>query len=168
MKRFVYPLAGLMTGLLSGSLVAASPCESGPPSQGAAWLADFDGNGRVDRLWLLPAADRPDTRGRAVDPWQGSGRPYDAHRLALVIERGRGAPGCLVIQNRRFFATPIWEGGDVPVHILRRGTPEALGWRRVARGWRGDGVLLGTEAGVDLLLFWDGRRPRIAQRNEIP
>jgi hypothetical protein len=38
----------------------------------------------------------------------------------------------------------------------------------VARGWRGDGVLLGTEAGIDILLYWDGRQPRIAQRNEAP
>lgn len=90
--------------------------------------------------------------------------------MALVLASGGGTPSaaCTVIQNRRFFATPIWEADDKPVRILRRSDPEAQAWRRVARHWRGDGILLGTEAGVDVLLYRDGRRYRIAYGSEAP
>lgn len=162
----------LVTGLMAGCALAASPCELGPPRQGEregrSLEADFDGNGRMDRLWLLPAASQPEARGRAVDPWRRQLRPFDPAALALVIDRGRGGAGCLLIQNRRFFATPIWEEGPSPVQILPRHSAPARAWLRAARGWRGDAVLLGTEAGVDILLYWDGRQPRIAQRNEAP
>lgn len=167
MKIFVSLLACLM----AGSVLAASPCELGPPRQGEqearSLEVDFDGNGRMDRLWLLPAASQPAARGRAFDPWRRLQRPFDPAALALVIDRGR-AGDCLLIQNRRFFATPIWEDGEAPVHILKRSSAPTRAWRKVARGWRGDGVLLGTEAGIDILLYWDGRQPRIAQRNEAP
>lgn len=165
-------LVSLLAGLMVGSALAASPCELGPPRQGdheaPSLEADFDGNRRIDRLWLLPAASQPEARGRAIDPWRRQQRPFDPAALALVIDRGRGGAGCLLIQNRRFFATPIWEEGGAPVQILPRLSAQARAWRKAARGWRGDGVLLGTEAGVDILLYWDGRQPRIAQRNEAP
>jgi len=167
MKTLVLLLACLM----AVSALAASPCELGPPRQGdheaRSLEVDFDGNGRMDRLWLLPAASQPAARGRSVDPWRRLQRPFDPAAPALVIDRGR-AGDCLLIQTRRFFATPIWEEGEAPVHILKRSSAPTRAWRKVARGWRGDGILLGTEAGIDILLYWDGRQPRIAQRNEAP
>lgn len=90
--------------------------------------------------------------------------------MALVLASGGGKPSaaCTLIQNRRFFATPIWEEADKHVRILSRSDPEAQAWRRLARRWRGDGILLGTEAGVDVLLYRDGRRYRIAYASEAP
>ncbi|WP_298620718.1 hypothetical protein [uncultured Zoogloea sp.] len=38
----------------------------------------------------------------------------------------------------------------------------------LSRRWKGDGVLLGTEAGPDVLLYWNGRRWWVAQGSEAP
>jgi hypothetical protein len=159
--------------LAAAAAAAASPCTLGPPAPEArVWSGDFDGDGVADRLWILPpAAARPAARREWVrDPWRSRQQAYDPAVMALVLAAGgaRSSAACIVIQNRRFFATPIWEGGDKPVRILPRSDPEAQGWRQVARHWRGDGILLGTEAGVDVLLYRDGRRYRIAYGSEAP
>lgn len=178
-------LAGLLlwgAASFSGATAAEpSRCEAGPPTPDAAapqvWSGDFDGDGVVDRLWILPPAKAPDGRRGARqepreavrDPWSDRLRPFDPAALTLVLASGgTSAAGCRVVQNRRFFATPIWEEGDKPVRVLLRSDPAARAWRQVARGWRGDGILLGTEAGVDVLLYWDGRRLQIAVPSEAP
>lgn len=177
MRVFVRFLAGvLLTGgaLYMGAATADSaPCTLGPPAQDTrVWTGDFNGDGVIDRLWTLPPAAARPAAGRewARDPWRDRQRPFDPAAMALVLALGGGTPSaaCTVIQNRRFFATPIWEEGDKPVHILSRNDPAALAWRQFARRWRGDGILLGTEAGVDVLLYWDGRRYRIAYASEAP
>lgn len=167
------PALALAGWLLTGPLLAASPCESGPPAAAGAGQAvvlqlDFDGDGRQDRAWFLPAGAVPEVRGRATDPWRRVQRPPDPQTAMLVVDRGRGSAACVLIQNRRFFATPIWEDGPPPVGVLQRSSAQARTWRGMTRGWRGEGVLLGTEAGVDLLLYWDGRQPRIAQGRDLP
>lgn len=164
------PVLVLAGWLLAGPLLAASPCESGPPAaaEGALLQLDFDGDGRQDRAWFLPAGALPDARGRATDPWRRVQRPLDSQTAMLVVDRGRGSAACVLIQNRRFFATPIWEDGPPPVGVLQRSSAQARTWRGMTRGWRGEGVLLGTEAGLDLLLYWDGRQPRIAQGRDLP
>jgi len=55
--------------------------------------------------------------------------------MALVLASGGGTPSaaCTVIQNRRFFATPIWEEGDKPVRILPRSDPAAQLFDRFLR-----------------------------------
>jgi len=46
--------------------------------------------------------------------------------------------------------------------------PPIKDWPRISRRWKGDGVLLGTEAGPDVLLYWNGKRWWVAQGTEAP
>lgn len=178
MKECARLLAGLLLGVsvwCAGAAAGAdlARCELGPSVQvPQVWSGDFDGDGVADRLWILPpSASQPAGRREwARDPWRDRQRRFDPAMMALVLASGRGTPStpCTLIQNRRFFATPIWEETDKPVRILSRSDPAAQAWRRLARRWRGDGILLGTEAGVDVLLYWDGQRYRIAYGSEVP
>ncbi len=168
-------LAGMLLGVSVVCVAAggSAPCELGPSAQAPrVWTGDFDGDGVADRLWVLPPATARPAAGKewTRDPWRDRQQRFDPAAMALVLASGGGTPSaaCTVIQNRRFFATPIWEEGDKPVRILPRSDPAAQAWRPQARHWRGDGILLGTEAGVDVLLYRDGRRYRIAYGSEVP
>ena len=85
--------------------------------------------------------------------------------FTIVIAHGKH---CDLIQKQRFFATPMWEEDDKPLKLLLRSDPAIKDWPRVSRRWKGDGVLLGTEAGPDVLLYWNGRRWWVAQGTEAP
>ncbi|WP_346287713.1 hypothetical protein [Zoogloea sp.] len=159
-----------MAALLSGSgLSHARPCAAPGPG---ALSGDFDGDGRPDRVWMQPAGSTLGSRVRAYDPWRGQVRAVERGRPALVVAWGRpvvaGGP-CALIQNPGFFSTPIWDADPPPLAVLPHGAPEAQAFAGPqTRRWRGDGILLGTEAGVDILLYWDGRRFRIAYSSEQP
>lgn len=161
----------LLGGLLccGGGLAGASACADAPAG---ALSGDVDGDGRPDRVWMQPAGAGLAGRARAYDPWRGQVRAAERGRPTLVVAWGRpvvAGGACALVQNRRFFSTPIWDADPPPLALLARAAPEArvFAGRQTLR-WRGDGILLGTEAGVDILLYWDGRRFRIAHSGELP
>lgn len=158
----------LLGGLLCGGcgLARASACADAPAG---ALSGDLDGDGRLDRVWMQLAGGG---RARAYDPWRGQVRAAERGRPTLVVAWGRpmvAGGACALVQNRRFFSTPIWDADPPPLALLARAAPEARAFAgpQTLR-WRGDGILLGTEAGVDILLYWDGRRFRIAYSGDEP
>lgn len=155
-------LAALLT--LSVPSHAATPCQAGPPAGASVLHGDFDGDGTADRLWVRRQS-RAAIPALAWDPWNARLRRNAGVPFMLVVDR---RDACTLIQNRRFFATPIWNEGPPPLQILPQDAPQAESWRTFAPRWRGDGILLGSEAGIDILLYWDGRRFRVAHSNEMP
>lgn len=163
--------AWMLAGILGGSVIlsagAASPCLVGPPA--AVYAGDFNGDGRPDRAWFVPFQ----ALGRAWvdDPWTGFRHEVKAGAPVLVMALGGQLPRearCRLIQNPRFFSTPIWAEEPRPVRVLAGRAVEAAGWRLRYRRWQGDALLLATEAGPEILLFWDGRRFRIGRSREVP
>lgn len=166
-----------LAALLAAGIACAAPaalagtrlCQAGPPlidgQPVKVWEGDFDGDGKPDRLWVRPPGTPLGYIEMATDPWIGFRRRYNTREAAIVIAHGHR---CGLIQHPRFFSTPIWEAADKPISILRRSDPSIKNWPRVSRRWRGDGVLLGTEAGIDELLLWDGRRWRIVRSADTP
>lgn len=148
----------------AASLCASPPVIDGQPAR--VWSGDFDADGKPDRLWFVPprVVTGP-VRDRVSDPWSGFRRRFDPALPTIVIAHGTR---CNLVQKARFFTSPIWDEADKPIKILLRSDAAMKDWTRVHRRWRGDGVLLGTEAGVDLLLFWDGKRWRVAAGREAP
>ncbi len=164
------PVMALVAALLAAVGPAhGRPCADVPA---AALSGDFDGDGRPDRVWKLRVGKDLGSRVRAYDPWRGQLRAVEQGRPAVVVAWGRpvaAGGACALIQNRRFLSTPIWDAEPPPLAVLPRRAPSAGAFQGVqTRRWRGDGILLGTEAGIDILLYWDGRRFRIAYSGEQP
>lgn len=164
------PVVALVALLLSsGGFAHGRPCAEVPA---AALTGDFDGDGRPDRVWKQRVGQDLGGRVRAYDPWRGQVRAVEQGRPALVVAWGRpvvAGGACALIQNRRFLSTPIWDAAPPPLAVLPRSDLPKSAFRGVkSRRWRGDGILLGTEAGIDILLYWDGRRFRIAYSGEQP
>lgn len=166
----IVPVMALVTVLLAAVGPAhGRSCAEVPV---AAQSGDFDGDGRPDRVWKQRVGKDLGGRVRAYDPWRGQLRAVEQGRPALVVAWGRpvvAGGACTLIQNRRFLSTPIWDEAPPPLAVLPRSAlPESAFKGVQSRRWRGDGILLGTEAGIDILLYWDGRRFRIAYSGEQP
>ena len=170
LSRLATCIAVSLTAASGAALATPSLCDAGPPTYngtpGKVWEGDFDGDRKPDRLWVLPPGHAPGAvADRASDPWSGFRRRFDHTLLTIVIAHGRQ---CSLIQKQRHFATPIWDEDDKPIRILLRSDPAIKDWPRLSRRWKGDAVLLGTEAGIDVLLYWNGKRWWVAQRDETP
>jgi hypothetical protein len=155
-------LAALLT--LSVSAHATTPCKAGPPDGASVLTGDFDGDGTPDRLWVRRQS-RAAIPALAWDPWNARLRRNAGVAFMLVVDRHAG---CTLIQNRRFFSTPIWQESPAPLQVLRQDAPQAESWHAFAPRWRGDGILLGSEAGIDMLMYWDGRRFRVVHSDDTP
>lgn len=169
-------LRGLATALAASLICATAPacaaptlCDAGPPigigPSLQLWHGDFDGDGTPDRLWLLTPGQASAVADHPDDPWSGLRRRFEPGLLTIVIAHGRQ---CSLIQKARFFATPIWDDADKPLRVLLRSDAAIKEWPSFQRRGKGDGVLLGTEAGPDVLLYRDARRWRIEQGREAP
>lgn len=155
-------LAALMT--ISVPTYAATPCKAGPPDGSSVLTGDFDGDGTPDRLWVRRQS-RAAIPALAWDPWRARLRRNAGVAFMLVVDRHAG---CTLIQNRRFFSTPIWQESPAPLQVLPQDAPQAESWRALVPRWQGDGILLGSEAGIDILLYWDGRRFRVRHSYDTP
>jgi hypothetical protein len=129
----------------------------------SALSGDFDGDGRRDVLAIVRCSGAPPRTVTLLNPFQPKNRPRAAAgSLALAVRHGDGR--AYLLADRDFFATPIWNGkldGLVSLRPRPRKGQEP-------RGARGDVVRVGTEAGIDVTLFWDGRTYRLFTPAETP
>lgn len=120
---------------------------------------DFDGDGKADTLYLVSTAPgAPAGDVTAIGSLFGS-PAHGPQKTALAIAMGNGRK--FLVEDGDFFTTPIWSAAKPPLGIARRGTFK--GFRQ-----RGDVVVLGTEAGIDTALYWDGKSFALFQPNQEP
>ena len=129
---------------------------------------DFDGDGRADRLDVVRVAAGAPLRQeiRVANPWRRTQLPRRGAPLALAITLSSGSRH--LVFDDEFFATPIWQNAPLPLAVALRGSPGSLAFAKLAKGARGDLVRLGTEAGIDIVLYWNGRDFRLAWPDEQP
>jgi hypothetical protein len=131
--------------------------------------ADFDGDGVADEF--KPTRDAATlARGKdvhLVDPWkEKSGSRQVPKGLCLFVRLSRDRQSYLV--HGPVFDTPIWDEKPLPVKIIRSKDRAYAAWKKEAPAMKGDCLELGTEAGIDILLFWDGKRWRVFEPAEEP
>lgn len=130
-----------------------------------AFTGDFNQDGLPDRLeFIAMAADAklpPDIP--IADPWEKRPAPLDpaGTPTALAISHGSAEGVCqrIVLAPSDFFRTPLWtsylagEPGPAPLTIIKAKSRKHREWQRSLRALTGDAVELGTEAGIDILLY---------------
>jgi len=122
--------------------------------------ADFDGDGVPDEFKVAREAEKlaKESGVRLVDPWQPakSSEKSSPKGLALLIRLTR-QPQTFLLHDADFFKTPSWQEGKPPVHVITKKDKGYAAWKKQVPALRADAIELGTEAGIDILLYWDGR-----------
>lgn len=139
---------------------------------------DLDGDGVPDQVYLvtiLPASAQvrfaPDVTvlGRILGQ-AGLGAHGEDLALAIVQKNGRQKfllTGYLGDGVSDFFGSPIWQGAP-PLKLAKRGSPQFRDFQREEKRIRNDILVVGTEAGIDMALYWNGRGYALVQPNEEP
>lgn len=141
------------------------------PGYKTPFAADLDGDGKPDSVYLLSltAQNKPAPAESGVtfeNPWSGKARNTRTGGLAIGVQLASGAR--YVLHDDEFFASPIWRQAKLPLTITRRGSSEHRGFARQSNAVRHDIIVLGTEAGIDIALYWDGKRFALFWPREIP
>ncbi|HLY54125.1 MAG TPA: hypothetical protein VKS60_01125, partial [Stellaceae bacterium] len=90
---------------------------------------------------------------------------------ALAIVHGNGALFLLtgsLGEDGDFFDTPIWNSDEPPVRTAARGSKDFVELRRHEPRLHNDAILVGTEAGIDMALYWNGRTYALYKPPEEP
>ncbi|RJP69049.1 MAG: hypothetical protein C4539_08165 [Ignavibacteriales bacterium] len=73
-----------------------------------------------------------------------------------------------LLHDSSFFSTPIWSSDSLPIGLLKKNDSEFVVWERSIPGLSSDAIVLGTEAGIDILLYWNGEEFRLFWPDEEP
>ena len=121
-----------------------------------AIAADFDGDGVADEFSTTRDAAKVarDPKVRVVDPWHQEKQSPKGFGLVVRLSR---TPQTFLLFDAEFFKTPSWNEGKPPVRVVTKKDKAYAGWKKQVPGLKGDAIELGTEAGIDILLYWDGR-----------
>jgi hypothetical protein len=132
------------------------------------WQGDFDSDGKPDILSTVQINSnfQASPQQRLLNFWDT--KPFlTPIPLAFSLKNSRDRQEFL-IYSAGYFQSPLWQQPRLPIRIVQRGTAEHGRWQQQVKAFKGDGIVLGTEAGIDTLLYWDGRSYRIYFPPEQP
>jgi hypothetical protein len=121
--------------------------------------ADFDGDGVADEFNVTHEAEKiaKEAGVKLANPWhEKRSSSQSAKGLGLVIHLSR-APQKYLLQDAEFFNTPSWKEGQSLARVITKKDKGYAAWKKQVPALRADAIELGTEAGIDILLYWDGR-----------
>jgi len=132
--------------------------------------ADFDGDGVADEVSITREADKAakEPAVRLVNPWEKARQSKQAAEgLGFIVRLSRG-PQTYLLHDPKFLSSPIWTEGKPPWEIITHRDPRYRNWKEQVPALRADAIQLGTEAGIDILLYWNGKQWRLFWPNEEP
>ncbi|HVF72666.1 MAG TPA: hypothetical protein VM940_13765 [Chthoniobacterales bacterium] len=125
----------------------------------SAMAADFDGDGAPDEFTVTRDAAKvaKEPGVKVSNPWAEQ-RPSkkSPKGVGLVIRLTR-TPQNFLVHDAEFFSSPMWIEGKPAVRVITKKDKQYKDWKKQVPALRGDAIELGTEAGIDILLYWDGR-----------
>lgn len=160
-----------------GSVPARSRIAPHPRFPASVAQVDLDGDGKPDVIKVVHIL--PGGAGREIDPAVRIANPWDSdasaqglndedQTMALVVENSRSAARYLLHSPYVEISANVRAGH--PVEAQRANTRLARGFRKDCPDLRHDFLLMATEAGIDIALFWNARANRydVCWPNEIP
>jgi hypothetical protein len=147
-------------GLIAVCLLAAS----------TAMAADFDGDGVADEYTVTRDAEKvaKESGVKLANPWQKTLKSNKAPRgLGLVIRLTR-TPQKFLVHDAEFFSSPMWTEGKASPHLITKKDKQYKAWKKQVPALKGDAIEVGTEAGIDILLYWDGKAWELFWPDEEP
>lgn len=128
-------------------------------SAAAGVAADFDGDGVPDEFKVTREAEKvaKEPGVRLVNPWQERGAKAKSPKGVGLVVRLTRTPQKFLVHDAEFFRTPSWTQGEPPLRVISKKDKQYAEWKKQVPALRGDAIELGTEAGIDILLYWDGR-----------
>jgi hypothetical protein len=135
----------------------------------ARWQGDFDYDGIVDLLYAvkITPASKLASNVKVLNLWQSTTNSASKSALALLIQGSRNSTFYL-LRYDPYFSSPIWQEAKLPVAVVKRGGLGYQKWRSQIPTLKGDSIILGTEAGIHTLVYWDGSNYRLYTPNETP
>jgi hypothetical protein len=135
----------------------------------AKWQGDFDNDGIADSLYAVKISPTAKVTNsvKVLNLWQATTNPASKSALGLLIQGSRNSMSYL-LRYDPYFNSPIWQEAKLPVDVVKRGSSGYQKWRSQIPTLKGDGIILGTEAGINMLVYWDGSNYRLYTPNEIP
>lgn len=130
----------------------------------SAFCADLDGDGTADSYRFQRDA-KVFPEGKRVNPWSESRKASGGSYLEVKLSADQQT---WIIYDPEFLVTPIWKESSPPLKTISRGERGYKQWKKQAPGMKGDAFVLGTEAGIDILLYWDGKRWKVFEPAEEP
>lgn len=139
--------------------------------------ADLDGDGKPDTITVIHILPGGAGRELAADmiitnPWDSDasaqGLTDEDQTMALVVENSRSAARYLL--HSPYVEISARVGAGHPVAVARANTRLARGFRKDCPDLRHDFLLMATEAGIDIALFWNAHANcyDVCWPNEIP
>ena len=141
----------------------------------SALAADFDGDGVADEFTITHDAAKAAKEAGIVlvNPWKKKASSLNTqpstlnNTLGFIVRLSRGAKRYLLC-DPEFLGTPAWKEQKPPVETILRTDPRYREWKKEVPALKTDAIQLGTEAGIDILLYWDGKQWRLFWPAEEP
>jgi len=102
-----------------------------------------------------------------VNPWDTTEVSRYGEPLSLRLRFGNSRKEFL-LHDSSFFATPMWSLDSLPIGILKKNDSEFVRWKKNIPDLISDAIVLGTEAGIDILLYWNGEEFKLFWPIEEP
>ncbi len=171
---FNVPLNAQVSGPIFGSRVSENTRFKAP-----YLAADLDGDGAADAVYLVsiaPASPKAVIRSDVtISSKLFQSQPLGSHaeNLALGIVLAKGKRKFLITGYQGegvsdFFGSPIWREKSVPLSVAKRGSRTFLEFQRQEKHIRNDVLVVGTEAGIDTVLYWNGKAFALFEPSEEP
>lgn len=170
MKKFVILLSVL---LICGSVNSATNFGIGFKkicNQGKCALTlDFNGDGITDSLAILEVSEKfkLDKNCQQIKLTKRTKAFHSERQIVIgfyLSQKGKADYLPYIVFDHAHFSTPIWQTTPLPINIIVRDSAEKI----IGKNIRGDMLSLGTEAGIDIFLFWNGTNFELFEPKEEP